>query len=113
TGRIRLHLIAVELIAEADVENAGHDCVDSVLRVFVRHQLHASGHFDPDHVGGGLRGLTDNDGEADRRWECGERLPVDIFGEDRSKKSLAWLVGSNHAVLLIWTSYWTNKIVPA
>ena len=54
TGRIRLHLIAVELIAQADVENAGHDCVDSVLRVSVRHQLYAGRPFDPDHVGAGL-----------------------------------------------------------
>src|SRR6266704_5985348 len=38
TGWIRLHLIAVELIAQADVENAGHDGVDPVLRVSVRHQ---------------------------------------------------------------------------
>src|SRR5882724_9288722 len=54
TGRIRLHLVAVELIAQADVENAGHDRVHSVLRVSVWHQLHAGGHFDPDHVGAGL-----------------------------------------------------------
>src|SRR2546425_13036905 len=54
TGRIRLHLIAVELIAQADVENAGHDRVNSVLWVSVWHQLHAGGHFDPDHVGAGL-----------------------------------------------------------
>src|SRR2546430_14043969 len=32
TGRIRLHLVTVELIAQADVENAGDDRVDSVLR---------------------------------------------------------------------------------
>ena len=54
TGRIRLHLIAVELIAQADVEYAGHDCVDSVLWVSVWHQIHAGGHFDPDHVGARL-----------------------------------------------------------
>ena len=53
-GRIRLHFIAVELIAQADIENAGHDCVDPVLRVPVWHQLHAGGHFDPDHVGARL-----------------------------------------------------------
>src|SRR6266480_7461818 len=67
TGRIRLHLVAVELIAQADVENAGHDRVHSVLRVPVWHHLHAGGHFDPDHVGAGLWGLNDNDGEPDRR----------------------------------------------
>ena len=54
TGRIRFHLIAVELIAQADVENARHDCVDPVLRVPVWHQLHAGGHFDTDHVGARL-----------------------------------------------------------
>src|SRR3989441_6915247 len=51
TGWIRLHPIAVELIAQADVEHAGHDRVHSVLRVPMWHQLHAGGHFDPDHVG--------------------------------------------------------------
>src|SRR6266853_1133319 len=54
TGRIRLHLVAVEPIAQADVENAGHDRVHSVLRVSVWHQLHAGGHSDPDRVGAGL-----------------------------------------------------------
>ena len=34
--------------------------------------------------------------EADRRWERRERLPVDVFGQDRSENGLAWLVGSNH-----------------
>ena len=45
TGWISLHLIAIEPIAEPDVENAGHDCVDPVLGVSVRHQLHTGGHF--------------------------------------------------------------------
>jgi hypothetical protein len=31
--RIRLHLVTLEPIAEADVENAGDDCVDPVLRM--------------------------------------------------------------------------------
>jgi hypothetical protein len=39
-GGIRLHFIAIKLIAEADVENARYDCVHSVLRVFVWHQFH-------------------------------------------------------------------------
>jgi hypothetical protein len=33
TGRMRRHLVAVEPIAEADVENAGRDGVNPVLRV--------------------------------------------------------------------------------
>jgi hypothetical protein len=35
-------------------------------------------------------------GKADRRWERRKRLPVDVFGQDRSENGLAWLVGSNH-----------------
>lgn len=85
TGRIRLQLIGVELIAQADVENAGDNCVDSILRVPVWHQLHAVGYSDPDRVGAGLRGLTDNDCQAGRRWERRKGLPVDVFGQDRSE----------------------------
>ena len=40
-GWIRFDLVAVELIPQADVEDARHDGVDSVLGVFVRHELHA------------------------------------------------------------------------
>src|SRR5436190_19223625 len=69
TGRIRLHLVTVELIAQADVENAGHDGVDPVLRVSVRHHLHVGGPFDPDHAGASLGGRTDKHGDADRGWE--------------------------------------------
>src|SRR5208282_646291 len=65
TRRIRLHLVAVELIAQANVENAGHDGVDSVLRVSVGHQLHAERHFHSDHVGAGLRRVTDKNGKTD------------------------------------------------
>ena len=36
-GGIRLHFVAVELIAEANVEHTGHDRVDTVLGVSVRH----------------------------------------------------------------------------
>ena len=43
TGRIRQQLIRVELIAQAYVENAGYNCVDSILRVPVWHHLHAVG----------------------------------------------------------------------
>ena len=51
TGWIRSNLIAFEPIAQSDVENARHNCVDSVLRVSMWHQLHARGNLDPDHVG--------------------------------------------------------------
>src|SRR5215471_20841340 len=38
--RKRLHLVAIKLIAETDVENARNDRVDAVLWMSVRHQLH-------------------------------------------------------------------------
>src|SRR5208282_6538475 len=31
--RIRVHHIAVELIAQADIEDSGHNCVDTILRM--------------------------------------------------------------------------------
>jgi hypothetical protein len=43
TGRIRLDLIAVELIAEADVEDTGLDGVDSILGVSVRQSFTPEG----------------------------------------------------------------------
>jgi hypothetical protein len=88
-GRIRLHRIAIKLIAEADVENAGDDCVDPVLWVSVWHQLHTRRHFDPDRVRTRLRGLPNNNGEACRRWESWELLPVDVFRQDRFKTAVS------------------------
>src|SRR5882757_3848079 len=90
-GRICLHLVAVELIAEADIEHARHDRVDTVLRVLVRHQLHAGGHLDPDDVRSGLTGLADEHGESGRGWKGRKRLPLDIFGQNRSEGGFAWL----------------------
>jgi hypothetical protein len=36
-----LHLLTIELIPEANIKDAGHDCVDSILGVPVGHQPHA------------------------------------------------------------------------
>src|SRR6266446_724315 len=58
TRRIRLHLVAVELRSQADVEDAGYHCVDSVLRVSVRHQPHARWHFDSNDVRSRLTRLS-------------------------------------------------------
>ena len=98
-GRIRLEFIRVELITQADVENAGYNGVNSILRVPVWHQLHAVRHFDPDGVGAGLRGMTDNRCQANRRRERREWLPIEVFGQDRSENVLAWLVRSKRALL--------------
>ena len=89
TGQIRLQLIGVELITQAYVENAGYNCVDSILRVPVWHQLHPVGYSDPHRVQAGLRGLTNDDRQAGRRWKRGEGFPLDVFGQDRSEKVLA------------------------
>jgi hypothetical protein len=40
--------------------------------------------------------LTDEDSEAGGRWERRERLPLDVFRQDRSENGFAWLMGSNH-----------------
>jgi len=99
TGRIRLEFIGVELITKADVENAGHYCVNPILRVSVWHEFHAAEYSDPNRVGPSLRGLTDNDCQADRRWKGGEGLPVDVFGQDRSENFLALMVRSNRTLM--------------
>src|SRR5262249_31464769 len=54
-GWICLDPIAVELFAEADVQDAGHDRVDPVLRM--RHQFCAAGPPHPDDVRAGLVGV--------------------------------------------------------
>jgi hypothetical protein len=33
-----------------------------------------------------LGGLADYSGEADRKWQRRERLPVNVFGQDGSKQ---------------------------
>jgi hypothetical protein len=99
TGRIRLEFIGVELITQADVENAGYHGVNSILRVPVWHQLHTVRHFDPDGVGAGLRGMTDNHCQANRRRERREWFPIDVFRQDRSELVLARLVRSSRAWL--------------
>jgi len=90
SGRICLQLFRIELLAQADVENTGDYRTDTILRVSVWHQLNSMGHSNP--VGSGLRGLTHNDSEADRRWERREGLPVNVFGQDRFENVLAWLM---------------------
>jgi hypothetical protein len=66
-GRIGFHLTRVEFITQSDIKDAGNNGVDSILWVLVRHQLLAVGHFDPDCVRAGLRGLPNDDGEPDGR----------------------------------------------
>jgi hypothetical protein len=77
---IWLQLFTVEVLARTDVEDAGDDRVDAILRVPVGHQLDTGGNLDPDYVRARLRRLADDHGEASCRRERGERLPFDVFG---------------------------------
>ena len=61
----------------------------------VRHELHAGGQLYPDHVRTGLCRMTYYDGQASRRRERRERLPVDILGQYRPEDALIWLVGAH------------------
>jgi hypothetical protein len=61
----------------------------------MRHELHARRYLDPDHVRSGLRGLSNKHGQSGRRRERRERLPVDVFRQNRSENGFAWLVVSN------------------
>jgi hypothetical protein len=92
SGRKCLQRFRIELLAQSDVENTRDYCIDSILRVPVRHQFNAMGHSDPDRVGPGLRGLTHDDSQADRRWERREGFPVDVFGQDRFENVLSGLM---------------------
>jgi hypothetical protein len=87
------------LIAQSDIKDAGNDGIDSILRVLVRHQFLAARHFDPDCVRAGFRGLTDDDGEPDGRWERRERFPIDIFGQNGFENLLPELVWPDFALL--------------
>ncbi len=95
TGWTCMKFIGVKLIAQPDVKHTGHHCVSSILRVLVRHQLHVVGHSDPDRVWGSLRGLANKYGQPDRRWERRERLPLNVFGKDRSESVLTELVSKS------------------
>jgi len=91
-GRIGFQLTRVEFIAQSDIKNARNHRKDSIFRVLVRHQLHAVGRFDPDGVRAGLRRLTHDDGQPDRRRERRERFPIDIVGQDGFENLLPALV---------------------
>jgi hypothetical protein len=94
-GRIRLQLNRVELITQSEIEDAGDDCVNPVLGMPVRHQLHALGNVHPDRVRSVLRGFTYNNRKTQRRWKCCERLPVDLFGKNCSENVLSTLMRAN------------------
>jgi hypothetical protein len=98
-GRIGFQLARVEFITQSDIKDAGNHGIDSIFWVLVRHQLPAMGRFDPDCVRAGLRGLTHDDSQPDRRWERRERFPIDIFGQDRFENLLPELVRLDFALL--------------
>ena len=78
-----MQLLDVELIAQADVENAGDDSVNPILGMAVGHQLHPTGQEDPNCIRSRLEGLADKNREARRRGEGREWLPIDLFRQYR------------------------------
>jgi hypothetical protein len=61
-GWICVEVLRIESIAQADVKDAGNDRVNSILRVLMRHKLHARGHLDPDQIRPGLSRLSNKHG---------------------------------------------------
>jgi hypothetical protein len=93
---ICLEIFRLESRAQADVKDAGNHRVNSILRVLMRHKLHARRNLDPDQVRSGLSGLSNKHGQPRRRRKRRERFPIDIFREKRFENVFAWLVVSNH-----------------
>ena len=62
----------------------------------MRHEFHARGHLNSDEVRSGLSGLSDKHGQSGGWRKRRERLPVDVFRQNRSENGFAWLVISNH-----------------
>jgi hypothetical protein len=91
-GPISLEVSCRESIAQADVEDTRNDRVNSILRVPVRHKFHARGCLDSNRVRTGLGGLSNKHRQSRRRRNRRERLPIDIFRENRFEIVFAWLV---------------------
>src|ERR1700733_2695133 len=98
--RIGLYLVAVKSLPEPNVKDARHDRVDAIFRMLVRHQFRAVGHLDPNHVRPGFAGMPDQDGKTSPRRERRKRLPVDIFGQDRTEYRLIRLMNASHGGFL-------------
>jgi hypothetical protein len=101
TRRVRLQLFSIELIAEANVKDAGNHGVYPIFGVLVWHQLNGARHLHPDDVRAFVRWVTHNNCEAHRRRERREWLPVDILRSDRLENGLPWLMQS-HSSLIRW-----------
>ena len=94
SGWVRLQLINLEFVAEANVKNAGNDCVNAIFRVFVWHQFHAMRYSNSDHVRSRFRWLTDNNGKPHGRRKGGEGLPFDVFAQNHLESRFAGLMRS-------------------
>jgi hypothetical protein len=105
SGRKRLHPITVERFAQTNVEDARHDRINSVLRMPMRHQLCTPWRLNPDYIGAGLGGMADDDGKAHCWWKRRKRLPVDVFGQDRSENRLVRLMLAGHVTHRFFVSY--------
>src|SRR5579871_145092 len=96
TRRIGLDAVAVEALAEPDIEDTRHHRIDPVLRMLVRHQFRAAGHLHPHLIWAGLGGASDHHRKPSAGREGGKRLPVDVLGQDRSELGLIGLMIAGH-----------------
>jgi hypothetical protein len=71
-----------------DVEDVGHDRVDAVLRVLVRHEFHAGRHLDANNVGAGFRRFADDHREASGGGNAGKGCQSMSSG--RIDRKTAW-----------------------
>src|ERR1700722_5343088 len=78
----RLQFVGFELVAQSDVKDAGDNGVHPIFRMPMRHELHSARHFDASDVGPRFGGMAYDHCKASRWRKRGERLPVDVFGQN-------------------------------
>jgi hypothetical protein len=92
--RVRRDLVGVETLSDADVEHSGHDRVDPIFGVSVRHELHAGGDLDSNHVQALLSGIADEGGQPGRGWKWRKWAPLGLFRRNRFERGLSWSMSS-------------------
>ena len=85
TGWVCFQFLGIELVTQADVENASNDGINSVFRMSVRQQLHSMRNLNPNRVRTGFGGLSDDDCETNCRRKCREGFPIHIVGKHGSE----------------------------
>src|SRR5215469_3374521 len=95
-GRISGDGVTIEPVAETDVEDAGHDRVNAVLRMPMRHQLRAKRRLHPNDVRSWFRRMAHDNSQLNAGRERSKRLPVDLLRKNRHESVFAELMRSAH-----------------